>query len=143
MASPAGKLPPARAASPSVTDPLAAAQLDMMASGAMGGASPSIRDDVALDEPGLSLLEGWEITHELLVYGYPAGASVPILLYRIENNSRPEPVARIGIVEMPPSRIAIFVIPPEYFDLLRRHTSQVTLAYCLSVPAVRTCGLLV
>ncbi|MER6314353.1 hypothetical protein ABT237_11350 [Streptomyces sp. NPDC001581] len=143
MASPAGKLPPARAASPSVTDPLLAAQLDTMASGADLDSRPDMHDDVNPDEPGLSLPEGWELTHELLVYGYPAGAIIPIGLYQAERNSRPTLVRRIGTVVMPPSRIATFVIPSEPFDLLRVHTDTTTLAYCLGVPVVRTCGLLV
>ncbi|MFF4104057.1 hypothetical protein [Streptomyces sp. NPDC001903] len=140
MASPAGKLPPARAASPSATDPLLAAQLDIMASGADAGPRPPDVGD-GPNVPGMGLPEGWDTTHELLVYGYPAGTSVPIGLYQVENDSQPMPVGLIGTVVMPPSRIATFVIPPEHFDLLRSHTDTTTLAYCLSIPAVRTCGL--
>ncbi|WP_159061857.1 hypothetical protein [Streptomyces sp. WM6368] len=141
MASPPGKLPSARAASPSASDPLLSAQLDIMASGADAAPRPDVGDNVGLNEPGLVLPGGWELTHELLVYGYPAGESIPIGLYQVENNSLPELVGRIGIVVMPPSQIATFVIPPEYFDLLREHTDRTTLAYCLGIPEVRTCGL--
>ncbi|MFD6874361.1 MULTISPECIES: hypothetical protein [unclassified Streptomyces] len=102
---------------------------------------PDTGDSGGLDEPGLVLPEGWEITHNLLVYGYLAGESVPIGLYQVENNSRPELVGQLGTVIMPPSRIATFVIPAEYFDLLREHTDGATLAYCLGIPRVRTCGL--
>ncbi|MDX2395272.1 MULTISPECIES: hypothetical protein [unclassified Streptomyces] len=102
---------------------------------------PDTGDNGGLDEPGLVLPEGWEITHNLLVYGYLPGERVPIGLYQVENNSRPELVGELGTVIMPPSRIATFVIPTEYFDLLREHTDGTTLAYCLGIPGVRTCGL--
>ncbi|WP_158714812.1 hypothetical protein [Streptomyces erythrochromogenes] len=125
-------------------DPLLSAQLDTIYGGADGGPTPRPRpdsgDDASLDEPGMVLPEGWEITHNLLVYGYPAGVTVPIGLYKVENNSRPKLVVRLGAVIMPPSRISTFVIPAEYFDILREHTDGSTLAYCLGIPEVRTCG---
>lgn len=157
MASPAGKLPPATTASPSESEdpllsatkkPLLSSQLDTMVGGADAGPRPTFRpapdtgDTAAPAEPGLFLPEGWETTRNLLVYGYLAGESVPIGLYRVMNNSRPELVRQLGTVIMPRSQIATFVIPEGYFDLLRNNTDGTTLAYCLGIPGVLTCGLL-
>ncbi|MFD4741380.1 hypothetical protein ACFWNQ_29025 [Streptomyces virginiae] len=89
-------------------------------------------------QPNASLREGWTRTRELLVYGYPAEANVPIGLYQVGADELANLVGEIGTVVMPPSRIATFAIPQKVLGLMTEDTDTAT-PHCLGVPMVRGC----
>ncbi|MGW3328033.1 hypothetical protein [Streptomyces virginiae] len=114
--------------------------LTLTASASASASAVTATDQVpVLLEPNASLQEGWRLTGELLVYGYPAGASVPIGLYQVGTDKRDANlVEEIGTVDMPPSRITTFAIPPEVLDLMAEDADSAR-PHCLGVPMVHGC----
>ncbi|WP_314244902.1 hypothetical protein [Streptomyces sp. DSM 40907] len=90
-------------------------------------------------DQGAEPLEGWEHSREMAVYGYLAGARVPIGLYRIDENLVAVLERQIGHVVMPPSRVAVFTIPEDVLRLVSVNPPADKATHCLSVPGVEDC----
>ncbi|NXY94150.1 hypothetical protein HYE82_07025 [Streptomyces sp. BR123] len=92
---------------------------------------------------GASTVEGWERNHRIAVYGYPAGARVPIGLYRPEDQEDGRTVAvlqtEVGRVVMPRHRVAIFTIPPDVFRTVSAEPAGDGNPACLSVADLANC----
>lgn len=88
---------------------------------------------------GAMTLDGWEHSHEMAVYGYPAGAHVPIGLYREGENRVAVLEHQVGQVVMPPSRVAVFTVPQDVFRLVSAKPSAGEDFHCLSVPQFEDC----
>ncbi|MFF4551117.1 hypothetical protein [Streptomyces sp. NPDC001435] len=90
-------------------------------------------------DQGAMPLEGWEDSHEMAVYGYPAGARVPIGLYRVGENFVAVLERQVGQVVMPPSRVSVFTIPQDVFRLVSVEPPAGKDSHCLSVPEFKDC----
>lgn len=90
-------------------------------------------------EQGATTPDGWEHSRQLVVYGYPAGAHVPIGLYRVGDDLHAVLEREAGRVVMPRSRIAVFTIPRDVFRLVRAEPAAGRESHCLSVPQVQDC----
>lgn len=88
---------------------------------------------------GAKLLEGWEHSREMAVYGHPAGARVPIGLYRVGENLVAVLERQIGQVVMPRSQVAVFTVPEDVFHLVSVNPSADRATHCLSVPGAVDC----
>ncbi|MDX3532994.1 hypothetical protein PV721_01110 [Streptomyces sp. MB09-01] len=92
---------------------------------------------------GAAAVEGWERNHQLAVYGYPAGARVPIGLYRPEDRAdgRVAVLQReVGRVVMPRHRVAIFTVPPDVFRTISAEPADDENPACLSVADLASCA---
>ncbi|MFF4648226.1 hypothetical protein [Streptomyces sp. NPDC001389] len=125
---------------PALTDIARSGQLTVAArSGAVRAES-----EVPLRVPqGATTVEGWERNHRIAVYGYPAGAGVPIGLYRLEDREDGRTVAvlqrEVGRVVMPRHRVAVFTVPLEVFHTVSVEPTGDENPACLSVAGLATC----
>lgn len=85
----------------------------------------------------------WERSHRIAVYGYPAGAHVPIGLYRVRRDQEGREHAalqrRVGAVVMPAFRVAAFTLPEEVFRVVGVEKTEGTAYHCLAVPGATDC----
>ncbi|MFD5617587.1 hypothetical protein [Streptomyces yangpuensis] len=92
---------------------------------------------------GAATLEAWERNHRIAVYGYPAGAHVPIGLYRPANRADGRVVAvlqrEVGRVVMPPHRVAVFTVPPDVYRTVSVEPTGDEDPPCLSVGDLASC----
>ncbi|MFF4263599.1 hypothetical protein [Streptomyces virginiae] len=91
---------------------------------------------------GAETVEGWERGHRLAVFGFPAGARVPIGIYRLtrtEASARAVLVRKVGQVVMPRTGLAVLTIPQDVFRLVTEAPPQEEASYCLSVPGIDRC----
>ncbi|MFD8857263.1 hypothetical protein [Streptomyces vinaceus] len=93
-------------------------------------------------QPGAATEDGWERSRRVALYGYPAGAHVPVGLYRVKASPEgPNAVLerQVGEVVMPASRVAGFTIPQDVFRSVSAVAPEGKDTYCLSVPVVDQC----
>ncbi|MER6488274.1 hypothetical protein ABT264_32580 [Streptomyces virginiae] len=92
---------------------------------------------------GAAAVEGWDRNHRIAVYGYPAGAGVPIGLYRPENRADGRVVAvlerEVGRVVMPAHRVAVFTVPPDVFRTISAEPADGEDPACLSAADLASC----
>ncbi|MGW5348361.1 hypothetical protein [Streptomyces sp. NPDC004050] len=95
--------------------------------------------EVPLSVPrGAATMEGWERNHRIAVYGYPAGARVPIGLYS-ESGVVATLQREVGRVVMPRHQVAIFTVPPDVFRTVDAEPAGDENPACLSVAELAAC----
>ncbi|GAA4340084.1 hypothetical protein GCM10023086_75450 [Streptomyces venetus] len=90
-------------------------------------------------DQGAAALEGWERTRKMTLYGYPAGARVPVGLYRVTGFDHAVLERQVGQVTMPRARIAVFTIPQDVLRIVRTEHESGKDFYCLATPEVEGC----
>ncbi|KIF07582.1 hypothetical protein PL81_01105 [Streptomyces sp. RSD-27] len=91
---------------------------------------------------GAATMEGWERNHRIAVYGYPAGARVPIGLYLPKDGEAGGTMVlqrQVGRVVMPRHQVAVFTVPPEVFRTVSTEPAADGDRPCLSVADLATC----
>ncbi|MFH7595760.1 hypothetical protein WDV06_11745 [Streptomyces racemochromogenes] len=92
---------------------------------------------------GAAATEGWEHNHRIAVYGYPAGARVPIGLYLSKGQEADRTMVlrrEVGRVVMPRHQVAIFTVPPDVFRAVNAEPAgDGNGDACLSVADLATC----
>ncbi|MEW1638170.1 hypothetical protein AB0469_29435 [Streptomyces sp. NPDC093801] len=91
---------------------------------------------------GAATMQGWERNHRIAVYGYPAGARVPIGLYHPKDREAGETMVlqrQVGRVVMPRHQVAVFTVPPDVFRTVSTDPAADGNRACLSVADLATC----
>ncbi|MFG2340514.1 hypothetical protein [Streptomyces yangpuensis] len=92
---------------------------------------------------GAATVEAWKRNHQIAVYGFPAGARVPIGLYRPADRADGRVVAvlqrEVGRVVMPPHRVAVFTVPEDVYRTISVEPTGDEDPPCLSVGDLASC----